>query len=293
MNTNKLITLLVIFMLILASNQELFSSKRSSYRKQQRKKAAIKFIKEHSEEVSSLAGLEPDTIQSKIEDNNTNIIDEEDSEIGDLELEGKQPENLTSALNQIEESQQPLGDEGEIIEELENEDDVEVDFETFKVLWLSFVDEDEEEEFTETGIKKTDLMDEVMSWLGTPYHFSGDSRRSIDCSAFIRRVYRNVAEIELPRTAYYQSLIGEKITKEELKFGDLVFFKTRRYAPITHVGIYLADNLFAHASSRKGVTISSLNSAYYKRVFKGGTRFTATELSKLERTFAEMNTKHQ
>jgi len=278
MKTKYFVIYSIIVLVFLSSAGDLISSKRSIARKESRKKAAIKFIKEHSEEVSGLAGLKPDTIQSKIENKDKESDQEDKSEAQDVKN--------TATTGEIQ------GDEGEILSELEQEDDVIVDFETFKVLWLSFVDEDEEDEYTETGIKKSEMMDEIMGWLGTPYFFSGDSRRSIDCSAFIRRVFRNVAEIELPRTSYYQSLLGETIPKEELKFGDLVFFKTRRYAPITHVGIYLADDLFAHASSGKGVTISSLNSSYYKRVFRSGKRITASELSKLENNFAILKNKN-
>jgi cell wall-associated NlpC family hydrolase len=91
---------------------------------------------------------------------------------------------------------------------------------------------------------------------------------------FTRTVYNNTFSYELPRTAREQFQQGEEVDDiSRLKFGDLIFFNTRRSVKPGHVGIYLGDNLFAHSSSRQGVMVSSLNMEYYNKRFMGGRRF--------------------
>lgn len=156
--------------------------------------------------------------------------------------------------------------------EQEAEDDVIIDEESFKSLWLAYVDGGSGE-VTEAGVEKQKLVDVIMNWLGTRYHFGGTTASGIDCSAFVREMYHATAGIDLPRTASEQSAIGIRIKdRKNLQFGDLVFFNTRRRVRVGHVGIYLGDHLFAHASSRFGVTISSLESTYYNKRFIGAAR---------------------
>ena len=113
---------------------------------------------------------------------------------------------------------------------------------------------------------------EVIKYLDTPYKFGGNSESGIDCSAFTKTVFSNTFSMELPRTAKEQYQVGDEIdSKNDLKFGDLVFFNTRKRVKPGHVGIYIGDNLFAHAS-KKGVTVSSLEDNYYSRKFMGGRR---------------------
>ena len=117
------------------------------------------------------------------------------------------------------------------------------------------------------------LLMEVIRYMNTPYKFGGNSKKGIDCSAFTQAMFKNAVSINLNRTARDQYKEGKDIDeKNELKFGDLVFFDTRRTVKPGHVGIYLGDNLFAHASSSKGVTISSLTSTYYENRFMGERR---------------------
>ncbi len=116
------------------------------------------------------------------------------------------------------------------------------------------------------------LVREITNYLGFRYKKGGDGEKGIDCSAFVMLVYKNVFGIELPRTSYEQFKLGRLITNlDSLKAGDLVFFNTtgRR---ASHVGIYIGNNLFAHASVREGVTISSIYDSYYKRRFNGAKR---------------------
>jgi lipoprotein Spr len=109
----------------------------------------------------------------------------------------------------------------------------------------------------------------VYDWIGTPYHFGGSSRKGIDCSGFTKELYSEVFNLDIRRSSRDIFSMVSPVSKDDLKEGDLVFFKihSRR---ISHIGIYLGNNRFAHASS-KGVAISSLDDAYYSRYFfKGG-----------------------
>ncbi len=116
------------------------------------------------------------------------------------------------------------------------------------------------------------ILFEVIKYLDTPYKYGGNSDKGIDCSAFTKQVFENSVTAELPRSAREQFGVGEKIDKDELKFGDLVFFNTRRRSNPGHVGIYLGDNQFVHASRQLGVTISSLDEKYYKIRYSGARR---------------------
>jgi peptidoglycan endopeptidase LytE len=112
-----------------------------------------------------------------------------------------------------------------------------------------------------------------------PYKFGGNSILGIDCSAYVKKVYGFLG-IELPRTAREQFQTGEAVEKDELSIGDLVFFRTYASFP-SHVGIYLGNNLFIHASSRgKKVTIDSLETPYYLKRFIGGKRLLTEEEGK-------------
>ncbi|MCX7797991.1 MAG: C40 family peptidase [Melioribacter sp.] len=113
---------------------------------------------------------------------------------------------------------------------------------------------------------------EVIKYLDAPYKYGGNSNEGIDCSGFIRQIFLNSFSIELPRSAREQFMIGEKVEKDELEFGDLVFFNTSRRVKPGHVGIYIGDNQFVHSSRKLGVTISSLNEKYYAKRYYGARR---------------------
>lgn len=122
-----------------------------------------------------------------------------------------------------------------------------------------------------TLTKREKILFEVVSYLETPYKYGGESYSGIDCSAFTQNVFNKALGASLPRTASEQYNIGE-FEKSDLEFGDLVFFNTRKEAYPGHVGLYLGNNLFAHASSTQGVTVSSLKSSYYAQRFVGAKR---------------------
>lgn len=109
--------------------------------------------------------------------------------------------------------------------------------------------------------RRTRLMSEYQHWKGTRYRLGGNSHRAIDCSALTRRLYQEAFAVKLPRTTGEQMRKGRKARRGAPHIGDLVFFKTGRVQ--RHVGIYIGDNRFIHASRRKGVTISQLTSPYW------------------------------
>jgi cell wall-associated NlpC family hydrolase len=117
--------------------------------------------------------------------------------------------------------------------------------------------------------------------LDIPYRFGGNTLLGIDCSAYVQKVYSLIG-INIPRSARQQFTEGNPVDKEELSIGDLVFFRTYASFP-SHVGIYLGNNLFIHASSRsKKVTIDSLETPYYIKRFIGAKRLIDGEEKKDE-----------
>lgn len=125
-----------------------------------------------------------------------------------------------------------------------------------------------------SGRLNTDKMTAAVNRLiGTPYRFGGDSERGIDCSAFTRRVYRS-QNVELPRNSREQARVSASVAYSSVRTGDLIFFDTSINGNISHVGVFLGGGTFAHASSSRGVTKSSLKEKYYvKRFVKGGRIF--------------------
>ena len=112
-------------------------------------------------------------------------------------------------------------------------------------------------------------------FLGAPYRLGGATVKGIDCSAFVRKMY-SFFDIALPRTAREQSAVGVRIDRGHLEEGDLVFFKTRK--PIGHVGIYIGNNEFVHASYRgKSVRIDNLDQPYFQKRFQRAVRVKGLE----------------
>ena len=109
-------------------------------------------------------------------------------------------------------------------------------------------------------------------WRGTPYVDGGMSASGMDCSGFTVLAYRDIFGLNLPRTAGEQAGFGLAVAREELEPGDLVFFRTG--VRKRHVGIYLADDQFIHASLSRGVTISSLDDGYWQKKYWQARRLT-------------------
>ena len=110
----------------------------------------------------------------------------------------------------------------------------------------------------------------IENWWGTPYRMGGSTQDGVDCSAFTQTLMSVIYGLQIPRTAHEQKAFSTVVEEDELREGDLVFFNTRGRG-ISHVGIYLLDNQFVHASSSSGVMISNLNDSYWhKRFIKAG-----------------------
>lgn len=127
------------------------------------------------------------------------------------------------------------------------------------------------------GVDVGDLIETAKSKLGSPYVWGATgSRGSFDCSGFVGWVYARYG-VDLPRTSIEQSGAGEPVRRSELQPGDLVFFHTRGGDRVSHVGIYIGNNNFIHASSGGGhVKISSLDEAYYDRNYQSARRVVKT-----------------
>jgi len=118
------------------------------------------------------------------------------------------------------------------------------------------------------SLKNISLLGFIDNWFGTRYKLGGTSKRGIDCSALTGALLLAVYGFNLPRTARQQYDATDHIDKDELHEGDLVFFNT--HGGVSHVGVYLENDYFLHASTH-GVTISSLDDHYYaKRFICGG-----------------------
>lgn len=116
------------------------------------------------------------------------------------------------------------------------------------------------------------IVREVLNYIGIPYKKGGEGDKGIDCSAFVMIVFKNVFGIVLPRSSFEQFKVGKLVKGfDSLKVGDLVFFNTTGRVA-SHVGIYIGNGLFAHASVKDGVTISSIYSTYYRKRFNGAKR---------------------
>ena len=107
------------------------------------------------------------------------------------------------------------------------------------------------------------LVEYIHQWWAVPYRIGGSTMSGIDCSNFVRGLTNYAYGLDLPRTSREQAAYCREIEREDLKEGDLVFFNTGR--GISHVGLYMANNKFVHASTSMGVVISSLDEPYWKR----------------------------
>lgn len=117
------------------------------------------------------------------------------------------------------------------------------------------------------------LYKSLYDWLGTPYKYAGHSKKGVDCSAFTKAVILEAFECRLKGSSRDIYKRCKSLAKEELFEGDLVFFKINK-SQVSHIGIYLQDGYFVHASVSRGVMINNLSESYYKKYFFSGGRIT-------------------
>jgi len=120
-------------------------------------------------------------------------------------------------------------------------------------------------------IQNVSLYQNIDDWYGTRYKLGGTTKDGIDCSAFVQTIFLSAFGVTLPRMAKDQYKVARRISRTELKEGDLLFFDTR--GGVSHVGIYLHNNKFVHASV-SGVTISDMFEPYYVKHFISAGRVT-------------------
>lgn len=112
----------------------------------------------------------------------------------------------------------------------------------------------------------------MQSYLGKPYKGKSKYEEGLDCSHFTSVVYQKYNGTALPRTSAEQYAQGKEVQYRLLRYGDLVFFKTVRNK-VSHVGIYIGDHQFIHASSSNGVIVSSLDEKYWSERYAGARRY--------------------
>ena len=124
-------------------------------------------------------------------------------------------------------------------------------------------------------VRNTKIFEFIDDWYGTPYRLGGTTKKGVDCSAFSQFLFAAVYGFSIPRTAREQYNLTNRISRTELKEGDLIFFNTR--GSISHVGVYLQNNKFVHASTSGGVMISDIFDEYWARKFVGVGRLKGSE----------------
>jgi lipoprotein Spr len=113
----------------------------------------------------------------------------------------------------------------------------------------------------------------IWNWVGKPYRLGGQTERGIDCSNFNAILYKEIFQISIPNVCIKQWNATERVKKDSLRVGDLLFFTSRESPSGWHCGTYIGNNLFVHAANRaEGVKISTLEEPKYKRRYKGAGR---------------------
>jgi len=121
------------------------------------------------------------------------------------------------------------------------------------------------------GNEHKELIRVSAQWLRTPYKYGGQSKSGVDCSAFVGIVYKEALGITLPRSSSAIAKSATSVQRSNLHCGDIVFF-TNKEKRISHVGIYLSNGNFVHASTSSGVAVASLNNSYWKSYYAGAGR---------------------
>ncbi|EKT63940.1 bifunctional murein DD-endopeptidase/murein LD-carboxypeptidase [Providencia burhodogranariea] len=135
---------------------------------------------------------------------------------------------------------------------------------------LAMASQDEFEQLVQSVDTKSKIMNQYANWKGVSYRLGGTTKNGIDCSSFVQRTFIEQFGVALPRTTSEQESSGQGVKRNSLKPGDLVLFKTGRR--MKHVGIYIGDDKFVHASTSSGVIVSELTNDYWNKRYYAGRR---------------------
>ena len=135
---------------------------------------------------------------------------------------------------------------------------------------LAMASQDEFEDLVRSVDTKSKIMDQYASWKGVSYRLGGTTKSGIDCSSFVQRTFLEQFGVQLPRTTSEQESSGKSVKRNNLRAGDLVLFKTGR--TMKHVGIYIGDNKFVHASTSNGVIVSEMTNDYWSKRYYASRR---------------------
>jgi probable lipoprotein NlpC len=133
------------------------------------------------------------------------------------------------------------------------------------------------------GSENPELLFAIESWMGTPYRYGGCSRFGVDCSCLVKAIYDEVFGVELTRTSRSMYDTLPPVDPEDMREGDILCFRGRRGRNIGHVGLYLKDGKFVHASRSNGVIISDIQENYYRKRFAGARRVIPSKAMELLR----------
>ena len=125
--------------------------------------------------------------------------------------------------------------------------------------------------------KQTKLWHHAQTFLRTPYRLGGSDRSGMDCSGLVVRLYNDVYGLRLPHSTWQLFQTGNAVSLHAIEVGDLVFFREDRGLKLSHVGVYLGNNTFIHASTSRGVILSSLKERYYQKRYAGARRIAQTQ----------------
>lgn len=139
------------------------------------------------------------------------------------------------------------------------------------------------------GSENLELLAAIETWMGTPYRYGGCSRFGVDCSCLIQTLYDEVFDIEISRTSRRMFETLSPVETEALQEGDILCFRSRRGRRIGHVGLYLKDDKFVHASRSNGVTISDMKERYYRKRFVAARRVIPSTAMKVLRLLTRRN----
>ncbi len=189
------------------------------------------------------------------------VVNASDNKVNSIVLKKKKKKKKTSSASKSSSSkEEKIEDNQNFVVDFDNPDKQETGKAEEKTITIKTL-----------GVKLPEsayrpLVDELEKWLGTPYKYAGNSMKGIDCSGLVHYTFQNVYKVVTNRRSSDLFLQCNKIEEKEIQFGDLVFFKISGNS-ISHVGIYLAERKFIHASTQSGVIVSHLDEAYYKKYF--------------------------